>query len=494
MLFLSSEMIKEAEKETMKETSSVRLIENAATALLKELLPFDSVRVYCGKGNNGSDGYATAVLLKKSGKRVEIVSVMPPASEECKEFYKKAMEEQIPITGDVTFPTEDFDCILDAIFGIGIKGEITDENALRAISVINASESFVVSADVPSGMHSDTGEICTNSVRADKTVTFTAPKRGMLSNASVDLCGEIVVAEVGIRVKYDEITQSTCVPITKRLIKPMLPKRSRYSHKGTFGTAVIVAGSKTMPGAAAMAAEAAYKSGCGVVKIIAPVSICAVLNILVKEAIVVPQKEADGVMSPILSPDAKEALQNASSVLVGCGIGRGKSHAELIANILNEVRCGVIIDADGINALAGRIDIIRNKNVLLTPHPKEFSRICAVKTEEIEKRRIALSDSFARENGVTLLLKGARTVIAYGGKNKYVSLDSTSALAKAGSGDVLSGISVSLASQGMTLTDTAAAACYIHTRAGLLAEERIGAVGTTADDIIKMIPEVFKKM
>ncbi len=492
MLFLSSEMIKEAEKLTMQEVSALHLIENAANACFKELCDFGSVRVYCGKGNNGSDGYATALLLKKSGKRVEIVQVFPPASEECVFLCKKAIEADIPVITEPFFPTEDFDCVLDAIFGIGIKGEITDANALRAIEIINSSDSYVVSADIPSGMNSDSGE-CGVCVKADKTVTFTAPKRGMLSNKSVDLCGEIVIAEVGIRVKYDEIRESTCVPITGKLVKSMLPIRKRYSHKGTFGTTVIVAGSKTMPGAAAMAAMAAYKSGCGVVKIIAPVSICQVLNILVKEAIVIPQDEENGVISPNLSDAAIAALTRADSVLVGCGLGKGR-HSELIENILNVTSAGVIIDADGINALSGKLDIIRNKNVLLTPHVLEFSRISGYGVGDIESRRISFADKFARENGVTLLLKGARTVIAYGGSNKYVSLDATSALAKAGSGDVLGGIIASLASQGMTLTDSGAAGCYIHTRSGFIAEKEIGARGTTADDLIKFIPQTLKEM
>jgi NAD(P)H-hydrate epimerase len=248
-----------------------------------------------------------------------------------------------------------------------------------------------------------------------------------------------------------------------------------------------------MPGAAAMAAMAAYKSGCGVVKIIAPVSICSVLNILVKEAIVIGQKEENGVLSPNLSEEAIYALSRADSVLVGCGIGKGR-HDELISNILNVTNCGVIIDADGINALAGKMDIIRNKAVLLTPHVLELSRISSVSVSDIERKRIQIADSFARENGITLLLKGARTVIAYGGSNKYISLGATSALAKAGSGDVLSGIIVSLAAQGMSLTDSAAAGCFIHTSCGLIAEKEIGAFGAIADDIIKLIPTVLRKM
>ncbi len=493
MLFLSVEMIREAERKAMENVSSMHLIENAAKVCFDELRNFDSVRVYCGKGNNGSDGYATAILLKKHGKRVEIVPVAEPESPECKLLYRKAMDEEIPITQGVTFPTEEFQCSLDAIFGIGVKGEITDTNIVRAIEMINASDGFVVSCDVPSGMDSDTGKACGICVKADKTVTFTAPKRGMLSNDSVDLCGEIVIAEVGIPVQYDTITESTCVPITKKLIRTMMPARSRYSHKGNFGTAVIVAGSRTMSGAAAMAAMAAMRSGCGLVKVIAPSPICSVLNILIKEAIVIPVPEQNGVMLPELSHEALSAIRTADSVLVGCGLGKGR-HDLLITNILNTASCPVVIDADGINALSGKMDIIQNKDVLLTPHVKEFSRISGMEISEIEKRRIHNADKFARANGIHLLLKGARTVITYGGSNKYVCPLATSALSKAGSGDVLAGIIAALCAQGLSLTDSAAAGCFIHAYAGMLGEKEIGAFSVTADDLIKLISPAIREI
>lgn len=493
MLFLTADIIKEAEKKAMENVSSMHLIENAAMAIFNELKGFSSVRVYCGKGNNGSDGYATALLLKKNGIRVEIVEVFEPSTEECRLLYHKAVSEEIPVVSDISFPTEEFDCVLDAVFGIGIKGEITDGRARRAIEMINSSDSFVISCDIPSGMDADTGKELGICVRADKTVTFTAPKRGMMSNDSVDLCGEIVTVQVGIAVDYNSLSHITCVPITKGLVKNILPDRPRNSHKGTFGTAVIVAGSRGMSGAAAMAAMAALRSGCGLVKIIAPTPICSVLNILVKEAIVIGVPEENGVMRPELTAEALEAVRGASGILVGPGLGKGR-HDLLIQNILSETNAPVIIDADGINALSGNLPVIQNKNVLITPHLKEFSRITGQRVEELAKRQIKSADSFATENGVTVLLKGARTVIAYGGSNKYVSLGATSALSKAGSGDVLGGIIVSLASQGIPLTDSAAAGCFIHTGAGFLAERELGAYGVTADDLIKAIPHSIKEI
>ncbi|MBR1968759.1 MAG: NAD(P)H-hydrate dehydratase [Clostridia bacterium] len=492
MLFLSEKMIREAELKAMENVSEMNLIDRAASTLFSHLKNFSSVRIYCGKGNNGSDGYATAILLSKKGVKVEIVAVYEPERDACIELYNRALREGITIKNEVDFPTESFDAVLDSIFGIGLSGVISG-NAQKAIEIINAEGGYVVSCDVPSGMEADTGKALGECVRADKTVTFTAPKRGMLSNESVDYCGEIVIADVGIPIDYSAVSDSGCVPITDLLVKTMLPERKRLSHKGTFGTAVIVAGSSQMAGAAAMAALAAYKSGCGLVKIIAPESISSVLNILVKEAIVIKAPEKDGVIAPQLTEDMREALSRAQAVLVGCGLGKG-DHSILISNIINATNAPIIIDADGINALRGNLHIIKNQNVILTPHPLEFSRISGIEVREIERHRVQYAANFASEYSVSLLLKGARSIVAYGGSNKYVSLIATSALSKAGSGDILSGIMVSFASQGLSLTDSGAAACHVHAKAGLIAEKTIGVYGTTCDDLINNIPLAIKEI
>ncbi len=487
MFFLSVEKIRQAEKKAMENASSIQLINNAAACVYENIKDFNSVRIYCGKGNNGSDGYATALLLAENNKKVEIVSVLPPEGEECVYFYEKAVRMGIPITDKIEFSIEEFDCYVDAIFGIGFKGEV-DTHIKKAIDMINAQDSYVVSIDIPSGMNADAGE-GEISVRADKTVTFTAPKMGMLSNKSVDLCGEIVVCDVGIGTDFEE-NEAGIIPITKRLAKTLLPKRARLTHKGSFGTLVIIAGSKFMAGAAAMAAQAAYKSGCGLVKIIAPESISGVLNILVKEAVVVGVPSENGYIGQ-LNEKAKEEIKKADAILVGCGLGTGASYG-LISNILSISSSGVIIDADAINALSGHLDIIKNQNVMLTPHPLEFSRITNLTVEEIEKRRIHYATRFAQSEGVSLLLKGARSIVSYGGENKYVSLFSTSALSKAGSGDVLAGIIGAFTAQGLSLTDSGVLATFIHGSAGMIAEKRIGAFGTTASDIIELIPEVIR--
>ena len=429
MIFLSAEEIRAAEKHAMERTSSMQLIGNAANACFEELKTFNSVLVYCGKGNNGSDGYATAILLRKAGKRVCIVQVEEPKTPECAALCSAACDIGIEMQTIGNSP-KGFECIFDAIFGIGIKGTVTGDPKI-AIEEINAANAYVVSADIPSGMDADTGEgVC---VKADKTITFTAPKKGMIFNQCVNSCGEIVIKEVGIQCPN---TDGVAV-ITNDLAKKLLPKRERLSHKGTYGTAVIIAGSKFMAGAAAMAAQAAQRSG--------------------------------------------------------CGIGKGH-HEKMIGNVLKCARCPVIIDADGINALSGHLDIIKNKNVLLTPHPLEFSRISSVSVPELEKNRPEYADVFVKQTLCNVLLKGARTVIVNKDGKAYVSLISPSALAKAGSGDALAGICASLAAQGLNISDSAVLAVYLHALAGTICERKLGAYSTTSGDLIENISEAFKTL
>lgn len=491
MLFLTTERIRAAEKKACEAVTEAQLVQNAAAALVKRLERFASVRIYCGKGNNGSDGYAAAALLTKMGKTVEVVAVFPPEGELCRAFYDNAQKTGVRITDGVTYPTENFDCSLDAIFGIGFSGEV-EGNAKKAIEIINSANSYTVAADIPSGMEADGGRCAAVCVAADETITFTAPKPGMIYDEGVNACGKIIIADVGIAVDYTK-ESSPFVPTEERLVRAILPKKSRLSHKGTFGTAVIIAGSRAYAGAAAMAGAAALRSGCGLVKMIAPRSICAILNIMIPEAIVIAAAEENGIIAPQLSEEALFALKTADSVLVGCGIGRGR-HDVLISTVAQTVSCPLIVDADGINALVGHLDIIKNRNILLTPHPKEFARISGRSVEDVVANRITAAREFSKEYGVSVLLKGARSVIAYGGENCYVSLNSTAALAKAGTGDVLAGITVSLAAQGLSLTDSAVAACFVHGRAGIAAEEQIGAYGTVAGDIIRIIPQIFKEL
>ncbi|MGN1098324.1 MAG: NAD(P)H-hydrate dehydratase, partial [Clostridia bacterium] len=447
-----------------------------------------SVAVFCGKGNNGSDGYRIAMLLHRLGKDVRAVSVFEPKTEECIRLAEDCRNAGIEIIPFDKLGSIGCDAVVDAIFGIGISGEVTG-TARKAIEYINGLNAFVLSADIPSGLDADSGVPCGVCVRADKTVTFTAPKLGMISNESVEYCGDIVVRPAGIPVTWSEILSAQPTPLIPETVAPLLPRRPRLSHKGTFGRLVMIAGSRGMMGAAAIAARAAQRSGCGLVIMVCEKGMENTVNIMVPEAVVIPVEEYNLASSPRLS----EAISGAGAVLIGCGSGKSLS-SEFIKSVLETAPCPVVLDADGLNTVAEHTDMLKGKNLVLTPHPLEFSRLTKKSVSEIESNRLVEAVGFAIEYGVTLVLKGARTVIAEKGGETAVSLNSTSALARGGSGDVLSGVISALCAQGISPADSAKLGVYLHSLSGKISAARCGEYSSTINDIIENLKLSFMEV
>lgn len=480
MKFLTLEQIKLSEAKTITRLStSSELINNAALACAKELMPFGAICVFCGKGNNAADGYRVASILKKSGKTVFAVSLFPPKTAECSAMLKECEDLGIEIFS-LNDPLPPFDACVDAVFGIGFKGNI-DGLALDAIRRINSLNKFTLSIDIPSGLNADSGKPMPEAVYADKTVTFTAPKIGMANGESADFCGEIVIKDVGVA-----YTDYDSMPIYPLLPTP-LPRRSAYSHKGSFGKAVMFVGSNGMAGAAAMAAKAAMRSGCGLVNIVCPVGLESTLNIMVPEAVVVPVKEY------ALNDEIMRCVSSAKAILIGCGIGKSIP-PEFILSLLQSAHCPVILDADALNALSPFPDQPLKGDIICTPHPLEFSRMTGIPTEDIEKNRIALATDFAAKKNLTLVLKGARTIVARRDASAYVSLISTSALAKGGSGDVLSGIICALCAQGFSSKLSARTGVYLHSLSGRITARQKGEYSATVSDIIDNLSLAFKEI
>lgn len=491
MRFLTSEQIRTFEGKIITDVSaSLRLINNAANACVKELMPFDAICVFCGKGNNGGDGYRLAALLRRRGKAVYIVRVFEPRTQECKILAEKCSEAGIPSYSldRAGSCTAGCDAVVDAIFGIGINGEVTGE-ARTAIELINSLNKFVLAVDVPSGLDADSGRPCGVCVRADKTITFTAPKLGMSENASVEYCGDILVREAGIPVDYGTVPREQPSPIIKAEIAPLLPKRPRLSHKGTFGRLLMIVGSEGMLGAGAIAAKAAQRSGCGLVTIVCRRGLEGTINIMVPEAVVLPLEE----YSLIKSEPLQKAVASADAILIGCGLGRSVT-AEFIESVLDFASVPMIIDADGLNTLAGNTDVLRGKNLVITPHPLEFSRLTGKTVAEIEANRLAEAKRFAAEYGITLTLKGARTVVADRDGDASVSLISTSALARGGSGDVLAGVISSLCAQGISPENSAKLGVYLHGLSGIISARLCGEYSATINDIIDNLKFAFMEV
>ncbi len=489
MRFLTSREIKDFEGRVITGLeASLKLIDNAARTCVKELLPFDAICVFCGKGNNGADGYRLAELLRGLGKHVRIVSVFEPETAECRLLAENCRRAGIEITSfDMLRENLRCDVIVDAVFGIGIRGQITGR-AAQAIEYINSAGGYILSVDVPSGLDADAGIPCGAAVRADKTVTFTAPKLGMAENSAVDFCGEILVRDAGIPIDGELIPPERPRAVTDLSAADLLPNRPRLSHKGTFGRLLAFVGSPGMMGAASIAVRSALRGGCGLVTAVCRQGTEDLMNIMAPQAVALP---ADGF--DLSDAGLSAAVNSAAAILMGCGSGL-TLRPEFIGDVLNAAGRPAVLDADALNALAGHTELLKGKNALITPHPLEFSRLTGTDVKSIEADRLGAARSFAAEYGVTVLLKGARTVIARPDGSAAISLAATSALAKGGSGDILAGLIASLCAQGMLPADAAELGVWLHGRSGLISAAKCGEYSVTADDIIDNLKYSFMEV
>ena len=476
----------------------VVLMENAALACVYELEKIGvldkKIAIFCCKGNNGVDGFAIARHLHHRGALVTVYLV-------CGDEYKGDAlinYEIIKRMGlNITAVCDEYadmyaamaDIIVDAIFGTGIKGTVSG-TAATVINAINNSGVYTLSVDIPSGISGDTGEVCGVCVNADKTVTFGAYKVGMLMYPAYEHTGEIIVSDISIPQNIID-SQGIKINVTdKAAAAQMMPKRYENSHKGDYGKVLVIGGSTGMTGAPAMSAQAALVSGAGLVTAAVPESLNPIMEVKLTEAMTVPLKDNNGTLSAACTDTITEYIKKADAVLFGPGIGRGADIRVILENILEKSEAPVIIDADGLNALAEDISILKKAkcDVILTPHTVEMSRISKKSPDEIENDRLGVSAAFAAENNVTLILKGHRTAVTASDGKQYINITGNSGMATGGSGDVLAGMLAAFAARGLAADKAAALAVYLHGAAGDIARDKLGADSVTACSIIDNIP------
>ncbi len=430
------------------------------------------VLVVCGKGNNGGDGICVADFLSSNGADVELffpigLPVSTPATEyiSIADKYKK-----------VSHVSDDYDFYIDAIFGIGLSKN-PEGFAAMAIEEMNSCNGVKIAIDVPSGVFCNGGraEVC---FAADLTISFIAMKLCFLLPISSDMCGQVHICDLDI--DPCEFSYLTTYP-------PEYIKRRKNTHKGTYGTAFMITGSYGMCGASILAAKAAIRSGVGIVKAVVCDKNYSAFTQSVPEAVTVPV-ETDSFGSPIVFD--KTLLSNISSsnsMLIGCGLGRSEQAFSLVKRALLYSDIPTVIDADGINAVATDINIIRNVKapVIITPHPAEMARLMNTTVFEIESNRIRYAKEFAVENGLIVVLKGANTIVASPDGKVYFNVTGNPGMATAGSGDVLSGIIATRLAFGENPLEAAIHAVWIHGTAGDLAAEKYGENAMCAGDIIE---------
>lgn len=442
-----------------------------------------SAAVFCGPGNNGGDGIAAARFLLKEGWRVKCVLVgkREKMTEDSREMERRLIEAGGMLED---FDPEDagkylgFDVAVDALFGIGLNSDLRPD-AARAVSRIHCAQ-WVVSADIPSGVHADTGAVMGSAVRADVTVTFSGGKPGLYVGKGAVHAGRVVVADIGIP---RELLEEGCGVTVME--PPALRRRARDAHKGDFGRLFILAGSEGYTGAPVLASRAAVRGGAGLVTLAVPREIYPIIAVKCDEAMPWP-----------LPDDYDAVLKKASScdvALIGPGLGQGERAEKLVLALLRDLKCPVILDADGLNILSWHINVLdkRQAVTVLTPHDGEFARLSGC-TLPIADRLSAARD-FAEEHHCILVLKGHRTVTAVWNRRCVVNTTGNPGMARGGSGDALAGLMAGQLAQHPEWLDAVPEAIWLHGRAGDLAAEEKGEYGMTVGDLIEQIPYAMKE-
>ena len=457
------------------------------------------VSIFCGRGNNGGDGMVVARYLHIWGVPVSVCLVDKSSdakmSTEEGQVNRKILEKLgVEIVGaDHSPATELTECtlVVDALFGTGLDRKV--EAPFRAvIDAINCSGKTVLSVDIPSGINSDNGKIMGVAVRADHTVTFGYLKPGLLSNPGAGLSGDLTIVDIGLpELSWEQ--DPVISLITCDYVRALLPARPSESNKGTYGTVLTIAGSLGMSGATLLASDSALRVGAGLALLATPKSL--VIHLPPTEVIYIPIDETKELsISSGAIKDLEPHLEKTSAIVLGPGLSTHddtvKFVHEFVSKTLPDVKKPCIIDADALNAIAKNTKAFpkQAENIVITPHPKELSRLTEVSVQDIQADRIKAAKEAAEKFGCVVVLKGSHTIVAGPHGDIFINPTGNPGMATAGAGDVLSGIIGGLLAQGLTALDAAVAGVYIHGTAGDLAALECGESGVIASDIMNEVP------
>ena len=504
MLLATAKQMRAIEEEAITDarTSLYDLMERAGKAVAEEAASMapegGRVTIFCGKGNNGGDGFVAARHLAASGNQVEVVMLISPtelkgAAETA--YQKIAGEESIKMTPfSARRRFRDPGLVIDAIFGFGLKGAVRGP-AERAVRVVNSLDAPVLSVDIPSGIDSDTGQISGEAVKAARTVTFTAPKAGMAVHPGCANVGEVRVADIGID-KATVVRHAKICLGSRALARPLLPSRRVDAHKGDCGRVLIIAGSVGMTGAAVMCADAAQKIGAGLVTLGAPESLNDILEVKLTEVMTKPLPETsertirDRALDTIM-----EIVPDMDAVAIGPGLSTHPSTVALIKQLILTVETPLVVDADALTGLAGSAGLLKKRPgpTVLTPHAGELGRLIGCSAAEVQADRLAVAARAASDWDVTVILKGARTIVA-GTDCLYINPTGNPGMATAGTGDILAGILVGLMAQGLPPYPAGVLATYLHGRAGDIGAEAVTELALRATDLLDYLPTAIREL
>ncbi len=464
------------------------------------------VGVIAGRGNNGGDGYVMARYLKQRGVFVKVYllatasRVQGDAAANLK-FLKPLDIPLVELSNETSFSKHQsemagLDVWIDAILGTGLKSDVSGFFK-TVIEFINGLDKPVFAVDIPSGLNSDTGQECGTCIRAKATATFAFAKTGHLIYPGTQYTGSLNIVDIGIPGPIVMQVQPRQRLLTADLIQSYYPLRAPDAHKGTTGHLLVVAGSTGKTGAAAMTSMAALRSGAGLVTLGIAQSLNAIIESKALEAMTAPLPETQpGVVGESAFKLINHLMDGKKCLALGPGLGQAEETRRLVHKIVESSPIPLVIDADGINHLTGKTQILKGARapVILTPHPGEMARLADTTTHNVQQDRIKCARDFSATYNVHVILKGAHTVIADPDGQVFINPTGNAGMASGGMGDVLTGIIAGLITQGIAPREACRVGVYLHGTAADSLAQKLGPYGYLAGDVMAAIPGEIKKI
>jgi len=518
MKLVTSQQMRELDRRTIADfgVPGEVLMERAGRGIADTLLrlardagrPAPSVLLVAGRGNNGGDAFVAARVLAERGVRAEtwLAGREENVAGDALTHLGKMKDAgvalcELPEQEDWQAerrPAGEVDVVVDGILGTGITGEVRG-TAAGAVAYVNAlrDRSLVVSIDVPSGLDADVGNAAGETVTADVTGTMGLPKTGLARGDGPGHAGVVVVIDIGIPAELVAGVESDMELITLQDVRGLLKARARDAHKGVFGHALIVGGAAGYAGSVAMAAQAALRSGAGLVSLLVPSGIAGAVVAMVPEAMVHGGAETNaGSLSSNCIDTWSRKISDFDAILLGPGMTTHDQGRLLVERLLNESELPIVMDADALNVCAGRPGVIRQASapVLITPHPGEMGRLLDCSASEVQADRLRAAERAAGEMDATVVLKGTGTIVAREGRAPHINLTGNPGMATGGTGDVLGGLIVGLVVQGLDVFDAARAGVYLHGCAGDRVAWRTSQAGLVAGDVTRELAPVLREV
>lgn len=514
MLIVTASEMARLDRKTIEEIGipGIVLMENAgrgAAAFYQEVIP-DLVErrigIVAGSGNNGGDGFVLARLFHEQGANVRVVCLRPPEKLQGDALTNFQILPKLAVQVFVWDQNADFDSqlkwikeadvIIDAILGTGLNSEV--RGLYRdIIEAINQMQKQVLAVDVPSGLDATTGKILGTAIRAKATATFGLPKIGQLVEPGEEYVGELKVVDIGIPASVVESSNIQRWWLQEEYLSGWLTPRNASTHKGHAGHVAVLAGSLGKTGAATLICESAAHVGAGLVTLFIPASLNPIVEVKLTEAMTYPIAEtSEQTPAQAALPEILSFLQGRQALAMGPGISLHPETQELVKSLLLKAPCPMVLDADALTAVADHRDLFMEAGqpLVLTPHPGEMARLIHGTTQDVQQNRLDIAAEFSRKYGVTLVLKGHRTVIAAPDGRLAINSSGNPAMASGGMGDTLTGMIAGFLGQGLEPFRAACLGVFVH---GAAADRRIAKVvsrGLLASQILDEIPHVIGRL